>query len=400
MPLRPERLSKYRNLTRSTEIEAINLNPIQSGGRAGNYPEVVKSVLNFIDGYSTCDYCIKGRLEEIETPPLCDFHADLAEFIEMDEVRLLPGCRQAQFAAFHSLASPGDYVVIDSLAHYSTYLAAERAGLKIIEVPNSGFPYFEVSPELYAEKIEEAKRVTKKTPALVFLTHVDYSYGNLADAEAIAKVSHEYDVPFMLNCAYTIGRMPVSGRKLKADVVVASLHKSFASPAPSGILAANGEYAEKIFRKSTVKGEWSGRTFPNKEVELLGCTLPGCVVVGVMAAFPYVAERVERWSEEVEKARYFSSQLTKIEGVIQLGQTPHNHDLLHFESSSFFEVARAHPRKGFFLYDELKARGVVGVQPGLSRSWKLSTYGQSWENVKKAAQAFLEIAEKYNIPVS
>ncbi|MEM1658851.1 MAG: O-phospho-L-seryl-tRNA:Cys-tRNA synthase [Candidatus Jordarchaeales archaeon] len=400
MPLSPDRLLKYYNLTRNTEIEAINLHPIQSGGRAGNYPGVVKAVLNFIDGYSTCDYCIKGRLNEIETPPLRDFHSDLAEFVEMDEVRLLPGCRQAQFATFHSLAKPGDYIVIDSLAHYSTYLSAERAGLKIVEVPNTGFPYFEVPPELYAEKIEEVKRETGKPPALVFLTHVDYSYGNLADAKKVARISHEYDVPFVLNCAYTVGRMPVSGRELEADVITASLHKSFASPAPSGLIAAKEEYAKQIFRRSTVKGEWSGRTFPNKEVELLGCTLPGCVAIGVMAAFPYVVERVKHWDEEVKKARYFSSQLTRIEGVIQLGQTPHNHDLLHFESSSFFEIAKNHPRKGFFLYDELKSRGIVGVQPGLSKSWKLSTYGQSWENVKRAAQAFLEIAEKYGIPVS
>ena len=132
MPFSPYATSRYLNLTRTTEMNMINLNPIQSGGRAGDYPGVVKAVLEFIDGYSTCDYCIKGRLDEIETPPLSDFHADLASFIDMDEVRLLPGCRQAQFAAFHSLAEPGDYVVIDSLSHYSTYLAAERARLNIV----------------------------------------------------------------------------------------------------------------------------------------------------------------------------------------------------------------------------------------------------------------------------
>ncbi len=399
MPFSPYATSRYLNLTRTTEMNMINLNPIQSGGRAGDYPGIVKAVLEFIDGYSTCDYCIKGRLDEIETPPLSDFHADLASFIDMDEVRLLPGCRQAQFAAFHSLAEPGDYVVIDSLSHYSTYLAAERARLNIVEVPHSGHPHFEINPELYAEKIEEVKRSTGKLPAIVFLTHVDYSYGNLNDAKEVGKIAREYGVPFMLNCAYTIGRMPVSGKSLHADIVTASLHKSFASPAPSGILAANGEYAERIFVKSEVKGDWSGRSFPNKEVELLGCTLPGCVAVGVMAAFPYVVKRVEKWEEEVKKARYFSSQLTRIEGVAQLGQVPHNHDLLHFESPSFFDVARRHPRKGFFLYDELRARGVVGVQPGLSKSWKVSTYGQSWENVKAAAQAFLDIAEKYGVSV-
>ncbi|MEM3586370.1 MAG: O-phospho-L-seryl-tRNA:Cys-tRNA synthase [Candidatus Jordarchaeaceae archaeon] len=391
-------LEKYKNLTRGIEERMINLHPIQSGGRAGDYPGVVQAVLRFVDGYSVCDFCMKGRLDLIDSPPLCDFHKDIAAFLDMDEARLFPGCRQAQYAAFHALVKPGDTIIIDSLAHYSTYLSAERVGANIVEVPHSGYPDFDLLLDAYSEKIEEVKKETGKWPALAFLTHVDYNYGNVFDAKSVGNILHDYGVPFVLNGAYTVGRMPISGRALGADILTASLHKSFASPAPSGLLLANEEYAEVIFRCSSIKGSWSGRKFENKEVETLGCTLPGCVAIGVMAAFPYVVERVKHWDEEVRKARYFIEQLERIRGIKQLGQRPHNHDLIHFESTPFFEVSKNHPRKGFFLYEELRERGVTGVQPGLSAAFKVSTYGKTWDQVKLAAEAFLDIARKYNIP--
>jgi Sep-tRNA:Cys-tRNA synthetase len=31
--------------------------------------------------------------------------------------------------------------------------------------------------------------------------------------------------------------------------------------------------------------------------------------------------------------------------------------------------------------------------------WKLNIYGLSWERVKYLSEAFIEIAEKYNVPV-
>ncbi len=391
-------LDKYKNLTRGVEERMINLNPIQSGGRAGDYPGVVQAVLRFIDGYSVCDFCMKGRLDLIESPPLCDFHRDIASFLDMDEARLFPGCRQAQYAAFHALVKPEDTIVMDSLAHYSTYLSAERVGAKIVEIPHSGYPDFDLFLDAYAEKIEEVKKETGKWPALAFLTHVDYNYGNVFDAKGVGEISHDYGIPFVLNGAYTIGRMPVSGKDFGADVMTASLHKSFASPAPSGLLLASEVYANVIFKGSSIRGSWSSRNFENKEVETLGCTLPGCVAIGAMAAFPYVAERIKHWDDEVKKARYFIEQLERINGVKQLGQRPHNHDLIHFESESFFEIAQKHPRKGFFLYEELRERGVAGVQPGLSKAFKVSTYGKSGDQTKLAAEAFLDIAEKYNIP--
>jgi Sep-tRNA:Cys-tRNA synthetase len=40
------------------------------------------------------------------------------------------------------------------------------------------------------------------------------------------------------------------------------------------------------------------------------------------------------------------------------------------------------------------------VQPGLTKHFKLNTYGLSQEKVERVAQAFLEIAREQNLSVS
>lgn len=400
MRIEKERLERYRNLKRDfREDRYINLNPIQRGGVLT--PEAREALLEFGDGYSTCDWCPPktARLDKIERPPIADFYEDLAKFLGMDVARVVTRCREAKFIAFRMLGEPGDYVVVDSLAHYSTYMAAELARLRVKEVPNSGYPEFRVDLDAYAEKIEEVRRETGRPPALVVLTHVDSHFGNLNDARRVAEIAHERGVPFLLNAAYTAGVMPVDGKELGADIIVSSGHKSWAASAPTGILAMTSEMAERILRPSSIKGDLSGRSFDVKELALLGCTVMGAPLLSLMASFPHVVERVERWPEEVEKARWLVGQLERIEGTRQLGVRPKEHTLIHIESEGFFRVSQTHRRRGFFLYDELRERGIVGIQPGLTKHFKLNTYGLPWEKVRTVAEAFLEIAGRHGLSV-
>ena len=389
-------LEKYQNISRSIEEDYINLHPIQAGGRIPNDPLVLRTIIDFIDGYSTCDFCLSGKLNEIDTPPICDLHNDLAKFCNMDSARLTPGCRQAQYSAIHALTNPGDTILIDSTAHYTTYLCAERANVNVKEIPNLGSPFYELKFDYVNDLIEKVKNNSGKNPKLIFLTHVDYNYGNVYDVKKLGKIAHDNNIPFMINGAYTIGRMPISGKELGADIMTASLHKSFASPAPSGLLLVNEPYDNVIFKGSEFKGEWSKRTFHNKEVEFLGCTLPGVITMGVMAAFPHVVKRVENWNKEVKNAQFFSKELEKLDGIHQLGQKPHQHDLLKFETPILYEISKNHPRKGFFLYEELKKNKVWGVQPGITKSLKISTYGQSLENLKYCIDVFSKIIDNFN----
>lgn len=363
-------------------------------------PETRETLLSFADGYSVCDFCIEGRVDLIKKPPIFDFADDVAKFLNMDEVRFTSGARHAQSVVFGSIAEPGDTVIIDSLAHYTTYIAAEVNRLHVIEVPHSGYPEFKVLVEEYANKIEEVKRSTGKLPAAVFLTHVDYRYGNLADAASVGKIAKQYDVPFVLNAAYSAGVMPIDGKKLGADFLISSGHKSWAASGPIGILATTYEFANRVFRTSAIKGPWSGRAFGKKEVCLYGCPpVFGAPIATLMASFPHVVERVKRWGQEVDKARWFIGELEQIEDFRQLGERPKRHTLISFETPSFHRIAKKHERRGFFLYEELKRRKISGVQPGLTKIIKLNTYGLSKEKLQRAVDAFHEIARTHGVKV-
>ena len=75
--------------------------------------------------------------------------------------------------------------------HYSSEVAAERAGLKTYKVPTGGEPEYKVSPSGYAEGFESIKQETGKYPELALLTHVDGEYGNVVDAKEVGKICND-----------------------------------------------------------------------------------------------------------------------------------------------------------------------------------------------------------------
>ena len=233
------------------------------------------------------------------------------------------------------------------------------------------------------------------------IDHFDYMFGNEHDLRAIAKVAKGYAIPFLANCAYSIGVMPINGREIGADFLVGSGHKSFASPAPSGIVATTDEWADKVFRTTEMVGDVTERKFGIKEVEMMGCTLMGANLIAMMASFPRVRERVKHWDDEVKKINYFVDEFLKIEGNRVLSETPRKHTLTKVDTTrSFDNIARTHKRRGFFFSDELKNRRIVGEFAGATRQWKLNTYGLTWNQIRYLAQAFHDIAKKYGIDVA
>ncbi len=361
----------------------INIDPLQTGGKLTD--EARKALVEWGDGYSICDFCTTGRLDEIKKPAIYNFvHEQLPEFLGCDVVRVTNGAREAKFAVMHSLAKKGGWIVMDSNAHYSSYVAAERAGLNVAMVPNTDYPDFKIIPEKFAETIEDTKR--KGDIVLALITYPDGNYGNLPEVKRIAKICSEYDVPLLVNGAYAVGRMRVNLKEIKADFIVGSGHKSMAASGPVGVLGMKEEWEEIVLRKS--------KKYRNKEVEMLGCTARGATIITLMASFPHVKERVKRWDREVEKARYFASKMEEL-GIRQLGDKPHNHDLMFFHAENLYEISKKAKKGRFFLYHELKGRKIHGIKPGLTRYFKLSTYGLSYEEIDYVINAFAEILEKY-----
>lgn len=358
----------------------INLNPLQTGGRTN--AAVRMTAAQYVDGYSVCDYC-KGVLHLIEKPPICDLTRELAEFLDMDEARITHGARESKFAVMHTLLEPGDAIVFDSNRHYTTYVAAERTGAKIYEVPSTNYPEFQIKAEAYQETIKQVIKETGWPPKLAMLTHVDGDYGNLTEARAISEVCREYEVPFLLNAAYTAGRMEVKGKELGADFLVCSCHKGFGVPGTIGVLATTSNWADRLFRKSSL--------YAKKDVELLGCTARSQAVASLITALPYVKERVRHWDEEVKKARWFVEQIESLGEIRQLGIKPTEHDLVRLETPLLKRISQSHRKKGYFLYYELEKRGITGLKPGQTDWFKLSTYGLTWDQVEYLSGTFREI---------
>jgi Sep-tRNA:Cys-tRNA synthetase len=373
-----DNLDKFTHLKRGT-AGAINIDPLQRGGILT--PEAREAIMEWADGYSVCDFCT-GSLEAIQNPPIKDFvHEALPEFLEVDQVRITHGAREGMFAAMHSLCERGSTVVADGNAHYTTLLAAELAGLKVELVSASEKPDYRVDPKGYEEAISKVRGRGGEVDMAV-LTYPDGNYGNLVDARAVSEICHREEIPLMLNGAYSVGRMEISAERLGADVIVGSGHKSMASSGPIGVLGASEELGSRIFRRS--------KLVPNKELEMLGCTLRGAGVLTMMASFPAVVERTKHWDEEVDKARWFAKEMEKL-GMILMGDRPHGHDLMFFKSDILYEISQTAKKGRYFLYRELKKRKIFGIKPGLTRQFKLSTYLLSREELETVIEAFEEI---------
>jgi len=275
---------------------------------------------------------------------------------------------------------------VDGNAHYTTHLALERCGLEMIEVPNNEYPDYKITSEKYKETLENS--IDKgENISLILLTHVDGDYGNLTDARAVGKIAHDVGIPFLLNCAYSMGRMPIDAKGWNVDFVVGSGHKSMAASGPIGILGVQEEWADMVLKRSD--------RHQVKELEMLGCTSRGAPVATLMASLPYIIDRVSKWDVELQKTLYFVSEMEKISGVKQIGVRPKEHDLVRFETPFFHSIANKHPRKGFYLYEELKKRNIVGIKRGQTQWFKCSVYGFSQEQVHYIAHSFSEIASKF-----
>ena len=383
---------------RQVDELAINIDPIQAGGRLTG--DAMKAVIAYGDGYSVCDNCRKpNRLDYISKPPIAEFHKDVAGWLNMDAVRTVPGARRGFQAVAHTFVRKGDPVLLTSLSHYTEFLAIEGAEGIACEIPAD--EHHIITPDAAAVKIEEVKKQYGRAPVLAFIDHVDYQYGNMHDVKGIAKVCHQHDVPVLYNGAYTVGIMPVNGKDLGIDFVIGSGHKSMASPAPSGILATTKEYAAEVFRTTAITGDVTHRKFGIKEPEMMGCTLMGVTLIGMMASFPHVKERVKHFDRELENNRIVVDGLLAVEGTKILSEMPRKHTLTRADTIGSFDlVAETHKKRGFYFSSALEEKGVTGVIPGATKVWKFNTYGMTQKQAQYLADTFGEIAQENGLTVS
>jgi len=107
-----------------------------------------------------------------------------------------------------------------------------------------------------------------------------------------------------------------------------------------------------------------------------------------------VVERVKHWDEQVEKAQWFSAEMEALD-FRQMGEKPHRHDLMVFETQALYDISQRVRERGYYLYKEMEARGVWGIKPGQTKALELSTFAASREELGRVLEAFKDILDKY-----
>ena len=132
----------------------------------------------------------------------------------------------------------------------------------------------------------------------------------------------------------------------------------------------------------------------------MGCTLMGATLVGMMASFPEVKERVKHFDRELENNRIVLEALLSISGTKILSEYPRHHTLTRVDTiGSFDTIAETHKKRGFYLSGALEERGITGVIPGATKIWKFNTYGTTKKQALHLADAFVAIANENGIPI-
>jgi Sep-tRNA:Cys-tRNA synthetase len=68
---------------------------------------------------------------------------------------------------------------------------------------------------------------------------------------------------------------------------------------------------------------------------------------------------------------------------------------MFFEAPRFYEISEKVKNGRYFLYKELKARNIHGIKSGLTKYFKLSTFGLGKEKLDVVADSFEDILKKY-----
>lgn len=134
----------------------------------------------------------------------------------------------------------GNEIIISHMEHHANIvpwqMIAERknAVIKVIPITDKG--------EL---DLQAFKKMISSNVAIVAVSHVSNVLGTVNPIREIIEISHQHDVPVLIDGAQAIAHSKVDVRELDADFYVFSGHKIYA-PTGIGILYGKESYLEKM----------------------------------------------------------------------------------------------------------------------------------------------------------
>jgi cysteine desulfurase/selenocysteine lyase len=130
--------------------------------------------------------------------------------------------------------------------HYPWFMQ-KRRGVELVLLSDvSPVPELKATNKPKGWSMEELeKKVTNRT-RIIALSHVQFTSGYAADLEELGLFCKEREIDLVIDCAQSLGSLPVYPEKYGIAAVVASSWKWLLGPKGSGLLFTSAEFREKI----------------------------------------------------------------------------------------------------------------------------------------------------------
>ena len=140
----------------------------------------------------------------------------------------------------YQFMSPGDEVIISAMEHHSNIVpwqiqaARYNISVKVIPINEAGELDLNVFETLFSEKTK-----------LVSITHISNVLGTINPIEKLIRISHEHNVPVLIDGAQAVAHKKVDVQALDADFYTFSGHKIY-GPTGIGVLYGKEKWLEKM----------------------------------------------------------------------------------------------------------------------------------------------------------
>lgn len=193
-----------------------------------------------------------------------------------------------------SLRDKGNHIITSQIEHHAvlnTCKFLSKIGYEITYAPVDKYGIVDV---------DFIRNSIKKETILITIMHANNEIGTIEPIEEISKIARERDVYFHSDCVQTVGKIPLSVKKLGVDMISLSAHKFYGPKGVGAIYIKKGRKIETFIHGGEQEKGKRGGTY----------NVPG--IIGLGKACEIAKEEME---EEMKKVKYLRDKLER--GIIE-----------------------------------------------------------------------------------
>ncbi|MGC8976006.1 MAG: cysteine desulfurase NifS [Candidatus Ratteibacteria bacterium] len=187
-----------------------------------------------------------------------------------------------------ALKNKGNHIITSQIEHHAvlnTCKFLSKIGYEITYVPVDKFGIVDV---------EFIKKSIKKETILITIMHANNEIGTIQPIEEISKIAKENGIYFHSDCVQTVGKIPVSVKKLGVDMLSLSAHKFYGPKGVGALYIKKGTKIETFIHGGEQEKGKRGGTY----------NVPGIIGLGKAAEIA-----IEEMEGEIKKVKYLRDKL-------------------------------------------------------------------------------------------